>query len=82
MPTMGGATTAFAERKQNKGPDDSSPVRIEVLHRTKGQPSLLEQMPEEEWSMVEDLSFEEKDFKASAKLRTKEILGQKENMPV
>jgi len=82
MPSVGGATTAFAERKQNKGgistPD--SPVKIEV-HRTKGQPSLLEQMPEEEWSMVEDLSFDERDFKASAKSRTKGILGQKENMP-
>lgn len=84
MPIAGGATTAFAERKQNKGitlNDDDSPVKIEV-HRIKGQPSLLEQMPEEEWSMVEDLSFEEKDFKAGLKSKTKGILGQKENVPV
>jgi len=87
MPTVGGATAAFAERQQNKGGNitataaaDDSPVKIEIS-RVRGQPNLLEQMPEEEWSMVDDMSFDEKDFRAGSKLRTKEILGGKENMP-
>jgi centromeric protein E len=51
------------------------------MSRVKGQPNLLEQMPEDEWSMVEDMSFDEKDFKAGSKLRTKDVLGGKENLP-
>ena len=82
MPTPGGATTAFAERQQNM---DDSPIKMEMM-RIKGQPSLLEQTPEEGWSMVEDMSFDERDFKATAmgvgaKARTKGTLGMKENVP-
>jgi centromeric protein E len=83
MPTAGGASAAFAERQQNKGNsvfEGDSPVKIE-MSRVRGQPNLLEQMPEDEWSMVEDMSFDEKDFKAGSKLRTKDTLGGKENMP-
>jgi len=79
----GGGATALTARQQNKGevaaPDDS-PVKIE-MSRVRGHPSLLEQMPEEEWSMVEDMSFDEKDFKAGSKLRNKDVLGGKENVP-
>lgn len=57
---------------------DPSPIKIELAGR---QPNLLEQMPEEEWSMVEDMSFDERDFKAGAKLRAREKEG-KENVPV
>ena len=81
MPSVGGAPAAFTERQQNKGAEDFSPVKIE-MSRVKGHPSLLDQMPEDEWSMVEDKSFDEKDFKAGMKLRPKNVLGQKENMPV
>ena len=85
MPTPGGATAAFAERQQNKDSSTleaaDSPVKIE-MSRVRGQPNLLEQMPEEEWSMVEDMSFDEKDFKAGSKLRAKDVLlGGKENLP-
>lgn len=83
MPTVGGASAAFAGRKQNKnanGAEDNSPVKIE-LNGLRAHPSLLEQMPEEEWSMVEDLSFEEKDSTLGQTSRTKGILGGKENIP-
>jgi len=80
MPIVGGATTAFAERQQNKVLEDDSPVKIE-LGRVKGHPSLLEQMPEEEWSMVGDMSFDEKDFRAGSRFRTRDVVGGKENTP-
>jgi len=81
IPTTGGATAAFAERQQNKGTlADDSPVKIE-LGRVKGHLSLLEQMPEEGWSLVEDMSFDEKDFRAGSKLRMKDVLAGKENAP-
>jgi centromeric protein E len=91
LPTAGGAPAAFSERQQNKGGDTAaaaaaapvfdSPVKIE-MSRVKGHPSLLEQMPEDEWSMMEDMSFDEKDFKAGSKLRSRDVLlGGKENMP-
>jgi len=61
-------------------PADDSPIKIE-LTRVKGQPSLLEQTPEEGWRMMEDMSFDKKDFKAASRLKTKGILGRKENVP-
>ena len=42
----------------------------------------MEQTPEEEWSMVEDMSLDEKDFKMGGKLPLRERKGvNKENMP-
>jgi centromeric protein E len=80
IPTTGGATAAFAERQQNKGTlADDSPVKIE-LGRVKGH-LLLGQMPEEGWSLVEDMSFDEKNFRAGSKLRMKDVLAGKENAP-
>lgn len=62
-PVAGGAPAAFAERQQNRGTGrtqgsiaeeaEGSPLRVLL-----DGPSLLEQMPEEEWSVVEDVSFE------------------------
>ncbi|EGO19218.1 hypothetical protein SERLADRAFT_453721 [Serpula lacrymans var. lacrymans S7.9] len=102
-PTPGGATTAFAERQQSRvsnlnvaiaEEDEYSPVRIDLLSRAKAQPSLLEQMPEDEWSVIEDMSFEMTDVvkpKPSKAIGfigrragspVKEMLGQKENIPL
>jgi len=58
-------------------PADDSPIKIE-LTRVKGQPSLLEQ---EGWRVMEDMSFDEKDFKAASKLKMNGILGRKGNVP-
>lgn len=87
MPTAGGAPTAFAERQQNRGIttviEEDSPTKIE-LSTVRAQPSLLEQMPEDEWSIVEDMSFDDRDFKAApgGKFKpTRDVLGGKENMP-
>ena len=100
MPTPGGATAAFAERQlhRNYAPpsgrlgsiEDCSPVRMSLGT----QPSLLEQMPEEEWVTMDDLSFELDYVVSGAGERTrsgamkkvgnvlKEVLGGKENLPV
>jgi|ERR1700722_4311377 len=62
MPTAGGATAAFAERQINRTHsipstlsviDDCSPVKMKAIG---GQPSLLEQVPED--GFLEDVSFE------------------------
>lgn len=63
---------------------EESPMRIDV----KNQPSLLDQTPEEDWSLMEDVSFEMEvgngklvnGKRAGSSL--KEVLGRKENMPV
>jgi centromeric protein E len=82
-PTTGGAPAAFAERQQNVGGGEWLGGQFSSqMSRIRSQPNLLEQMPEEDCSMMEDVSFDEKDFKAGSKLRTKEILGGgKENIP-
>jgi len=88
MPILGGASAAFTERRtqmalvQENG--HSSPVRLEL----KAQPSLLEQMPEEEWSVVGDVSFEiDVEKRGKGKLGVmgksqKEVFAEKENLPV
>ena len=90
-PTIGGATAAFAERQQNRVANlvsissikEESPIRIDI----KNQPSLLEQTPEEDWSMMEDLSFEVETGKLRsagnkrAESPLKDVLG-KENIPL
>ena len=65
--------------------ETESPMRIDL----KNQPSLLDQTPEEEWSLMEDVSFEmEVNGKGKvvngkrAESVLKEILGRKENIPV
>lgn len=61
-----------------------SPMRVDL----KNQPSLLEQTPEEEWSMMEDVSFEMDVGKGKlvsgkrVESPLKEIFGKKENIPV
>ncbi|EPQ50948.1 kinesin-domain-containing protein [Gloeophyllum trabeum ATCC 11539] len=81
MPAPGGAHQIFAERQRNKSTSfglssdfssnaADSPVKIELIH-VKGQPSLLEQMPEEDpWN---DVSFEMEPGH--------DLLGEKENVP-
>jgi centromeric protein E len=72
MPSVGGTLAAFTERRQNTDAEDYSPTKIEMSCVT-GHLSLLDQMPEDEWSMIEDMSFDEKDFKAGSKLRPKNV---------
>ncbi|KAG9308915.1 P-loop containing nucleoside triphosphate hydrolase protein [Chiua virens] len=61
-----------------------SPMRLDL----KNQPSLLDQTPEEEWSLMEDVSFEMDVGKGRltngkrAESQLKEVLGRKENIPV
>lgn len=92
-PTAGGAVAVFAERQQSRVANlpnsmtipEESPMRMDI----KNQPSLLEQVPEEEWSMMEEVSFE---TETSAKPKTagskrvegplKGVLGSKENIPL
>ena len=100
MPTPGGATAAFAERQLHRNYaaptgrlgsiEDCSPVRMPLA----SQPSLLEQMPEEEWVTMDDLSFELDRVMSGAGERVrsgpmkkmgnalKEVLSGKENLPV
>ncbi|KAJ7134638.1 P-loop containing nucleoside triphosphate hydrolase protein [Mycena epipterygia] len=69
MPSPGGASAAFAGRRQqqqlamqNTGDTsrDASPVRmsIDLVGRLGAHPSLLEQMPEEDWNALGEVSFE------------------------
>lgn len=64
--------------------ETDSPIRIDL----KNQPSLLDQMPEEEWSLMEDISFEMEIWKGKpvngrrAESSLKEVLGRKENIPM
>jgi centromeric protein E len=64
--------------------ETESPMRINL----KNQPSLLDQTPEEEWSLMEDVSFEMEIGKGKlvngrrAESSLKEVLGRKENIPV
>jgi hypothetical protein len=80
MPSVGGALAVYTERQQNTGVAHCFPMKVE-MSRVKGHPSLLDQMSDE-WSMVEDMRFDEKDFKAGPKLRPKNVLGRRENMSV
>ena len=61
--------------------ETESPMRVDL----KNQPSLLDQTPEEEWSLMEDISFEMEIGKGKNGRRTenplKEIFGRKENIP-
>ncbi|KAI6139301.1 P-loop containing nucleoside triphosphate hydrolase protein [Pisolithus tinctorius] len=90
-PTPGGATTAFVERQQNRHSmnlntiiiPEESPMRMDV----RNQPRLLDQTPEEDWSIVEDASFEVEASKLKvggkrAESPLKEVLGRKENIPL
>lgn len=87
MPSPGGATAKFTERQQNKAnASEESPLKLDFTggaNGLKSGPSLLEQMPEEEWSIVEDMSFDERDFKMGGKVPSRERKGKvdKENMP-
>ena len=65
--------------------ETESPMRIDL----KNQPSLLDQTPEEEWSLMEDVSFEMEIGRGRlvngrrAETPLKEVLnGRKENIPV
>jgi centromeric protein E len=106
MPTSGAAAAAtFAQRRgvytvgnakssptESLSSDTSSPMRLDH-HLFKAHPSLLEQMPEEEWS---DVSFDTGDSpdktiggggkgpfgpsRKGAQSPVKEVLGDKENI--
>jgi centromeric protein E len=77
--SMGNASGAAQSRRRSMslggGSDDptNSPIKVE-LAKFRTQPSLLEQMPEEEWEGEGD----ETSFRA---LGHKDMLGDKENMP-
>lgn len=64
--------------------ETESPIRLDL----RNQPSLLDQTPEEEWSMMEDVSFEIEVGKGKpvngkrAESTLKDVLGRKENIPV
>jgi centromeric protein E len=106
MPTPGAAAAAFLERRggrtvgnmkpapsESLSSETSSPMRLDLHHTMfKAHPSLLEQMPEEEWS---DVSFETGDPpektgggggkgpfipRKGAQSPVREILGDKENI--
>ncbi|KAI6138788.1 P-loop containing nucleoside triphosphate hydrolase protein [Pisolithus tinctorius] len=90
-PTPGGATAAFVERQQNRHSMNLNITTIleESLMRmdVKNQPRLLDQTPEEDWSIVEDASFEVEATKLKiggkrAERPLKEVLRRKENIPL
>ncbi|KAJ7109744.1 kinesin-like protein [Mycena crocata] len=104
MPSPGGASAAFAGRRevrqqqqivmQNTGETsrDSSPIRMSLAmdpHKLGAHPSLLEQMPEEDWNALGDMSFETESVWTGKSLGGKspssprEIFGlsSKENLP-
>ncbi|KAJ7459870.1 kinesin-like protein [Mycena latifolia] len=71
MPSPGGASAAFAGRREARQQQiamqttgdasrDSSPVRmsIDLAGKLGAHPSLLEQMPEEDWTALGEVSFE------------------------
>ncbi|KAJ6508773.1 kinesin-like protein [Mycena sanguinolenta] len=66
MPSPGGASAAFATRRearqQLQASPESSPIRMSLdlsMNAKLGtQPSLLEQTPEEDWTELGDVSFE------------------------
>ncbi|KAJ7250859.1 P-loop containing nucleoside triphosphate hydrolase protein [Mycena haematopus] len=68
MPSPGGASAAFAGRREARQQvaseisADSSPIRMSLDLSTNAKlgahPSLLEQMPEEDWTELGDVSFE------------------------
>ncbi|KAG2749244.1 kinesin-domain-containing protein [Suillus brevipes Sb2] len=94
-PTPGGASAAFAERQQSRAANmapaifedvECSPVRVD-FSSLKAQPSLLDQMPEEEWCIMDDVSFEMESVRhKSGATRPesidKNVLWSKENIPV
>ena len=105
MPTPGGASAAYAERRgglkalitksansEALSSETSSPMRFEIHpNMLKAHPSLLEQMPEEEWS---DVSFDTENApekpvgggrgpfapRKGTQSPVREILGDKENI--
>ncbi|OJA19520.1 hypothetical protein AZE42_03209 [Rhizopogon vesiculosus] len=94
-PTPGGASAAFAERQQSRAANlasviiedaENSPARVD-LSSMKAQPSLLDQMPEEEWSIMDDVSFEMESVKLKSVVKRSEnpdksALSSKENVPL
>lgn len=94
-PTPGGASAAFAERQHSRASNvahaiiedvECSPVRVD-LSNLKAQPSLLDQMPEEEWCIMDDVSFEMESVRhksGATRLESadKNVLWSKENIPL
>ncbi|KAG2066908.1 kinesin-domain-containing protein [Suillus decipiens] len=94
-PTPGGASVAFAERQQSRAANvvpaiiehaECSPARVD-FSSMKAQPSLLDQMPEEEWCIMDDVSFEMESVKhksgvTKSESPDKNVLGSKENIPL
>jgi centromeric protein E len=94
-PTPGGASAAFAERQQSRAANvapaiiedaECSPVRVD-FSSMKAQPSLLDQMPEEEWCIMDDVSFEMESVRHKSGVTRSEgsdknVLWSKENIPL
>lgn len=88
-PTPGGASAAFAERQQSRVANlapkitedaEYSPARVDFAS-LRAQPSLLDQMPEEEWSLMDDVSFEMESVRHRPG-SDKSALSSKENIPL
>jgi len=65
---------------------ENSPARIDFAS-LKTQPSLLDQMPEEEWSLMDDVSFEMESVRHRPEMKKSEssdksALSSKENIPL
>ncbi|KAG2125626.1 P-loop containing nucleoside triphosphate hydrolase protein [Suillus cothurnatus] len=94
-PTPGGASAAFAERQQSRAANvvpaiiedaECSPVRVD-FSSMKAQPSLLDQMPDDEWCIMDDVSFEMESVKHKSGMTRSEgpdknVLWSKENIPL
>ncbi|KAG1901392.1 P-loop containing nucleoside triphosphate hydrolase protein [Suillus fuscotomentosus] len=94
-PTPGGASATFAERQQSRAANvapaiiedaECSPARVD-FSSLRAQPSLLDQMPEEDWCIMDDVSFEMESVRhKSAVTRSenpdKNVLSSKENIPL
>ena len=94
-PTPGGASAAFAERQQSRAANvapaiiedvECSPVRVD-FGSMKAQPSLLDPMPEDEWCLMDDVSFEMESVRHRSGVKRSEssekgVLWSKENIPL
>lgn len=93
-PTPGGASAAFAERQQSRAANvtpattiiedaESSPALARVdFGSLKAQPSLLDQkMPDDDWSLMDDVSFEMESVRHRSAVKRSESSSSKENIP-
>ncbi|KAF7298939.1 Kinesin-like protein [Mycena indigotica] len=84
-PSPGGAAATFSSRKESRQQPqitpDTSPIRmsLDLAMTSKMHPSLLEQMPEEDWN---DVSFEAESWSRGNTLSRVLGVSSKENRPL